>query len=249
MNSAEDDTAHAGTGGLTSEPLLVEDLMLLLLDDDGASISGAGVLHYILGGAVLVEMAMEGHVELDDGKGSGWGNGPIVKPVGGRSFNDPLLAEAYEVISKKEQRVQPVILALGSDLRTTVLERLETRGLIRKETGKFLGIFRTTKWPADDEAHEAQLRRKILAALVDGETPDERTAAVIGLVYASGAMPSLRPPLPWNSTTVERAKAFQDGQWGAEAVGTAVERTAAAIAVASAAAGVSAAVAASNVTR
>lgn len=215
--------------------LIAEDLLLLLLDDDGASISGAGTLHYTLGGAVLVELALRGWVQIDtDDRRSA--NGPLVIPTGIPRPDDPLLAEAMTVVSAKQRRVQVLILALGSDLLPVLQQRLMDRGLITQEKRRVLGLFRTTRWPATDAAHEADLRRRIRAVLEDGAEPDPRTAAVIGLVYASGAMPALRPPLPWTSTTVARAQAIQEGDWGASAVNAAVTRTAAAIAVSSAAA-------------
>ncbi len=75
--------------------------------------------------------------------------------------------------------------------------------------------------------------------LEDGETPDPRTAAIIALLSASGALPSLRPPLPWTSATATRAKQLERGHWGPEAVATAVTRTARAIVAGSAAAAIS----------
>jgi len=217
--------------------LIVEELMLLLLDDDGASIAGAGTLHYTLSGAVLVELALLGRVDIDETSGGALSrlNGPIVRPVGEEPIPDPVLRAAFDVVAEREQRVQPLLLALSKNLLPTLLDRLENRGLIRKERKRVLGIFRTTRWPAEDERHEEDLRGRIRAALEDGEEPDTRTAAVIGLVYASGAMPALRPALPWNGTTVTRAKQIMEGDWGAVAVNSAVTRTAAAIAASSAA--------------
>ncbi|BCJ61764.1 GPP34 family phosphoprotein [Micromonospora endophytica] len=87
--------------------------------------------------------------------------------------------------------------------------------------------------PAADEAHEERLRARIRRILEVGETPDPRTAATIGLLFASGAMPSLRPPLPWTSTTVIRASEIARDHWGPEVVAAAVTRTAAAIVAAS----------------
>ncbi|MDO3650419.1 GOLPH3/VPS74 family protein [Nocardia mangyaensis] len=212
--------------------LIVDDLMLLLMDDDGASIQGAGTLHYTLGGALLTELALLGRVETDD---SGIVNGPKVFPVGDGPLPDPLLQSAFDTVSEKTQRVQPLLLALGGGLWRVVRDRLVDRGLLRREDRRTLGVFRSTRWPAADEQHEAQLRARIRRVLEDNEAPDPRTAAIIGLLFASGAMPSLRPPLPWTTQTVQRASELQRGEWGPEAVGTAVARTAAGIAASSAA--------------
>lgn len=221
--------------------LIVDDLMLLLMDDDGASIQAAGTLHYTLGGAVLTELALLGRVEVDD---SGVFNGPRVTPVGEGPLPDPLLQSAYDTVARKTQRVQPLILTIGAGLWREVRDRLADRGLLQPEERRFLGVFRSTRWPAADEEHEAELRARIRRVLEDGEEPDARTAAIIALLSASGAMPSLRPPLPWNSQTVTRAQELQRGEWGAEAVSTAVTRTAAAIATSAAAVAISTAIAA-----
>ncbi|WP_422678071.1 GOLPH3/VPS74 family protein [Blastococcus brunescens] len=115
----------------------------------------------------------------------------------------------------RTRRVQPLLLALGGDLWRVVRDRLVERGLLRREESRWLGVFRSTRWPADDERHEAQLRVRIRRVLEDGETPDPRTAVIIGLLYASGSMPALRPALPWTSQTVTRAQDLLRGEWGA----------------------------------
>ncbi len=235
--ATDPDGAH-GTGDAASAPdlLVVDDLMLLLLDDDGASIQAAGTLYYTLGGAVLTELALLGRIEVDE---SGVLNGPRVLPAGEGPLPDPLLQSAYDTIAQKTQRVQPLLVAIGADLWREVIDRLAARGLVRREERKVLGLFRSTRWPAADEEHEAALRARIRRVLEDGEEPDARTAAIVGLLSASGALPSLRPPLPWTSVTVTRAKELELGHWGPEAVASAVTRTAAAVAAASAIAAVS----------
>ncbi|USQ80867.1 GOLPH3/VPS74 family protein [Ornithinimicrobium faecis] len=226
----------ASTTPAHSDLLLVDDLMLLLMDDDGASVQGAGTLYYTLGGAVLTELALLGRVEVDD---SGVLNGPRVTPVGREPLPDPLLQSAFDLVAKKTQRVQPLLIGIGADLWKVVRDRLVDRGLLRREEKRVLGVFRTTRWPAADAHHEAELRARIRRVLEDGETPDPRTAAIIALLSASGAMPSLRPPLPWTNQTVTRAKEIERGEWGAQAVSTAVTRTAAGIAASSAAVAIS----------
>ncbi len=218
---------------MDDELLIVEDLLLLLLDDDGASIAGAGTLHYTLGGAVLVDLALRGRIEEDKESG-GILNGPIIRQVGTDPLSDPVLQTAFEKVGEKPRRVQPLLLSIGANLLNPLAERLEQRGMVNRESRRFLGLFRTTAWPAADQAHETELRRKINAVLVDGEQPDPRVAAVIALLSASGAMPALRPPVPWTSQTIARAKELESGDWGAAAVSTAVTRTAAAIAASSA---------------
>jgi hypothetical protein len=238
MPATEPDGSPGGTdgGARRDDLLIVDDLMLLLMDDDGASVQAAGTLYYTLGGAVLTELALLGRIEVDD---SGILNGPRVTPTGEGPLPDPLLQSAHDTVAEKTQRVQPLLVAIGADLWREVIDRLAARGLVRREERKILGVFRSTRWPAADEEHEASLRARIRRVLEDGEAPDARTAAIVGLLSASGALPSLRPPLPWTSATATRAKELELGHWGPEAVATAVARTAAATAASSAAVAVS----------
>ncbi len=193
--------------------LIVDDLMLLLMDDDGVSIQTAGTLHDALGGAVLTELALLGRIQTDN---SGVLDGPRVTQSGEGPLPDPLLQSAYDTVAEKPQRVRPLLVALGTDLWWVVLDRLVDRGLLHREA--------------------TQLRARIRRVLADGEAADPRTAAIIGLLFASGAVPSLRPPLPWTSATVSRPSEIGRGHWGSEAHHlSAVTRTAAAIVAVSAA--------------
>ncbi|MCW1249087.1 GPP34 family phosphoprotein [Acaricomes phytoseiuli] len=226
--------------------LIVEDLMLLLLADDGRSITAAGVLPYVLGGAVLIELGLLERIELDEESG-GLGrqlSGPEVRAVGQEQLPDTLLQEAYDTIAERPRRVQTLLLSLGGELRKPVLSRLAERGLIREERGRMLGIIPVTTWPTEDQEHESALRDRIRAVLEGGAEPDTRIAVLIGLLSAVKALRYLRPPLPWSSEIARRAKELEDGDWGVQAVGAAVSRQAAAMIAASVSASVSVAIAA-----
>ncbi|TWF93390.1 GOLPH3/VPS74 family protein [Saccharopolyspora dendranthemae] len=215
------------------DTLIVEGLMLLLLHDEHGTIAGAGTLHYTLGGAMLVELALRGAIDAEEGRASL--NGPEVRAVGDVPIEDPLLRSAYDAVAQKTQRVQPLLLKIGGGLREPVIDRLVERGLVRREEKRVLGVFRSTRWPAEDSQHEADLLEDVRAVLEDGSEPDSRTAAVIALLSSSGALPTLHPTPKWSSRVATRAKEIEQGSWGASAVNAAVTRTAAAIAASSAA--------------
>lgn len=221
---------------MRGEMLIVEDLLMLLLDDKTGSPAAAGTLYYTLGGALLVDLALRGRVETD---GSGGPlSGPKVVTAGEGPLPDPMLQDAYDKVAEKPQRVQPLLIALGNGLWKPVTERLIDRGLIRREKKRFLGIIPVTHLPVQDAGPETELRGRIRAVLEDGAEPDPRTAAITALLSASGALPALRPRIAWSGEVYKRAKALEKGDWGAEAVNTAVTRTAAAVAAAAAAAAV-----------
>ncbi|MEV6282712.1 GPP34 family phosphoprotein [Kribbella sp. NPDC051770] len=221
---------------MDTETLIVEDLLLLLLDDETGTPAGAGTLHYTLGGAVLVELALRGAIESDESRAL---NGAKITAVEGKPQSDPLLQAAYEKILAKPRRIQPLLLDVGAGLWKPLVERLIERGLIRRERKKVLGLFRMTQLPATSAEHEGVLRQQLRAVLEDNATPDARIAALIALLSASGALPVLRPPLAWSGEVAKRAQQIQQGDWAASAVSTAVTRTAAAIAASSAAVAIS----------
>jgi len=72
--------------------------------------------------AVLVELALLGRVETDEGS-SGL-NGPKVIAVGDGPLPDPLLQSAYDEVAQRTQRVQPLVLAIGGGLYKPVMERV-----------------------------------------------------------------------------------------------------------------------------
>lgn len=226
---------------MDTELLLVEDLLLLLLDDESGLIKGEGTLYYTLGGAVLVELALRGHIETVDG--AGFLAGQKVQAVGTAPPSDPLLGRAYDKVAEKVRGVQSLLPLVGGDLRAQVIDRLLERGLVRRETRKTLGLFRSTRLPAQDPVYEATVLERVRAVLVDRVEPDTRTAVLAALLSASGTLPQFHPTIGWSGAVYTRGKELERGDWGAAAVATAVARTAAAIAAGTAAVTVGIAVA------
>jgi len=216
--------------------LIVEDLLLLLLDDKTGTIAGEGTLYYPLGGAVLVELALRGEVQPDDSRTLF--NGIRIAAVKGELPSDPLLRQAYEKVASKPRGVQELVIEIGTPLRGEVLDRLVQRGFIRKESRRVLGLFNTTRMPAQRPDYEAELLERVRAVLVDGVEPDPRTAALVALLSASGTLPQFHPAIKWSGKVYQRGKEFEAGNWGAAAVNTAIASTTAAIAASAAAASV-----------
>lgn len=214
---------------MRNEMLIVEDLLLLMFDDTSGTIAGEGTLYYTLGGAVLVELGVGKYVRVDENDGGL--NGLKVHAVAGDPPADPLLRGAYQKVADRKRGVQTLLIEIGTELRETVLERLVERGMLRQETKKTLGLFRTTTTKAADTGHKDALVETVRAVLLDGAEPDARTTALIGLLSASGTLPNLHRSIPWSGKVSKRAKELEKGSWGAEAVNTAVMRTVAATSV------------------
>ena len=163
--------------------LLAEDLLLLLTDDDtGRLLVSGSEADVALGGAQLIELTLEGRVDLT-GDGEGRQGRLVVRNA--TRFSGPRLDQALDLGASREgKKPDAVVGPLGKKLRDRLYSRLVEQGVLRSERGAVLGIFPTQKWPAADAAHERQLRAGLEQALLTGLRPPERVAALVSLLRA-----------------------------------------------------------------
>ena len=209
----------------TIDHLLVEDVMLVMFQPDSGTIAGENILFYVLGGAVLAEFALNGSAK---GEASSIFS-TRVQAIGEAGPSDALLQPAWDYIVDKPRDAQTVLAATGPTLREPVLNRLIERGDLERTTKKTLGIFTTSRLTLATERRE-QLLDRMRAALIDGSTVDARTAAIIGLVSASGTLSWFHKEIPWSGDVYARGKEFELANWAAAAAGAAVARTTSAVA-------------------
>ncbi|MEV0729279.1 GPP34 family phosphoprotein [Polymorphospora sp. NPDC050346] len=207
------------------KPLIAEDLLLLLFDPASGSIAGEGTLFYVLGGALLTELALDRQIDIDERTGL---RGRLVHVVGSTVPTDPLLRSARDHVAQKPRDVQAILAAIGPRLRAPVLDRLVRGGHVRRERRKVLGLFTRTALRDGGTPHRPELLARVRAVLVDGAAPDPRTAAICALISASGTLPTFHRDIPWSTPVITRAKELERGDWGAEAAAAAVARTMAA---------------------
>jgi hypothetical protein len=217
-----------------ADPALVEDLLLLLFQPRSGTIAGEGTLFYVLGGAIVAELALTDRVELTE-------NGlPKVQAVGAGAPQNALVAPGWTYISEKPRGVQTVLAAIGPPLRASVLDSLVARGDLERESRKRLGLFTTTRLTLGSDRRD-RLIAQVRAVLLDGAEPDPRTSSLIGLLSASGTLPQFDPEIPWTGTVAARSKELEQGDWGATAAASAVIRTMTAILTSAVTAGAAAA--------
>ncbi|MFC6288278.1 GPP34 family phosphoprotein [Nocardioides sp. GCM10027113] len=199
--------------------LIAEDLMLLLLRDDKGTLD-ASYPQPTLGGALLEELAVTGAVRLE--KKSVWRSGKVLG-VPGASVDDPVLRAALATVAEKERTAEDLVNRLGKDLRDVLAERLVTRGDLREERTRVLGLFPRKRWPAADTTRETEVRRDLTAALVHGVTPAPRTEALAALLHALDKPHKVvdRQGLPAREVR-RRAKGLAEGHWAAKAVRDAI---------------------------
>ena len=200
--------------------LIAEDLLLLLLDDETGK-PQTQQLQIALGGAVLVELALEGMVEVVDAK-SVWRKARVW-PVEGARPGDPVLTAAWATVGEKERTAQALVERLGKGLDDTLCGRLVECGILERRDAKVLGLFPRTRWPARDSSHEDAVRRALTTVLVNDNEPAPRIGALVALLHAvDRAHKSVRHAGVSDRDVKKRAKQLAEGQWAATAVMEAV---------------------------
>jgi len=209
--------------------LIAEDLLLLLLDDESGKLTGTAYPQPALGGALLIELAVTGAVEVEEKAGI-WKSAKV-RAVPGAAPEDALLRAGYDLVAEKDRGAQDLVERLGKGLKEELAERLVARGMLERRDDKVLGLFPRTRWPSADATHEEQVRRALTAALVTGAEPDQRTGALIALLSAVDKAHKVVDHQGMSARDVrKRAKQISEGAWAAKAVRDAIAASVAAIA-------------------
>ncbi|MFO7193469.1 MAG: GPP34 family phosphoprotein [Thermocrispum agreste] len=207
--------------------LLAEELLLLAYDDHTGRQAWGSNIDYALAGAVLIELADLDHVRLD---GTGRKARLVVRSTS--PTGHPVLdAWQGKVADQAGRKPKDVVGKLATGLRERLLDHLAQRGILRKERDRILGLFPTTRWPAHDSTHEAELRAHLRRALVDGVQPEPRLAALIALLHAVDAVPRVVGAAD-RKLAKQRAKAIAEGNWASDATRKAIEEMTAVVATA-----------------
>jgi hypothetical protein len=221
---------------MTTPPrTIAEDLLLLLLDPRHGTVAGEGLpLLHVLAGGVLVELALHEDVTIDDR--TTW-SGRRVRATGTEPPPDPLLRATWDRLADRPTDVHQLIAETGPRLRAPVLDRLVERGDLVRERRRLLGVLPSITLRLGGTGRRDAVLGPVRAALVDGAAPDPRTAALAGLLSASGSLPQLHREIPWSGAVHDRGKQLERGEWGTEAAAEAVRRTVAALVAGSVVAG------------
>jgi hypothetical protein len=213
--------------------LLAEDLLLLLTDDDSGKLAVTGdEVGIALGGAHLLDLVLLGRVDVA-ATGESVREGRLVVRDSS-STSDPLLDRALAIIAQRVgKRPSATVTALGKGQREAVYERLVSRGVLRAERTKILGIFPRDTWPAEDATHENEVRERIVSALRAPSTVDPRTGALISLLHSLRAVEKVFDPGALGvrkKELVRAAEKISEGDWASKAVRQAIDSANAALA-------------------
>ena len=208
---------------------LYEEILLLALDDDAGTTSGAGFFTNAMGGAILAELVMTGAVKIADDKKK-----KVSLGRGGR-VDDPILAECLDMAtaSKKEKKAAEWVMKFAGikDLKNRVARQLVDKGILTEETGTVLRVFKRTIYPESNPGPEQELRERMKQAIFTG-TPnvETRTVIIISLAKAGGMLNKIFPKKKLKERKI-RLERLTSGQLAGKATQDAVQGVQAAIMV------------------
>ena len=213
------------------EPLIAEDVLLLLLDEQSGKVRDRDHLDVVLGGAVLAELALAGAVRVPDRT---WFFRLRVPVTEGSFTDDEILQAAIDLVDRQTTSAPDLVKALGRANRLSIQARLVERGLVTVQEERILGVIRRTRFPAADRSQVQLLRGQLQAALLHGAQPTPRTAATIGVLSAIDALPRVIDGHGRSKNAIrQRAQEIAVADWAADAVRAAVRAAQAAIRAAS----------------
>ena len=162
---------------------LAEEFLLLLRDDDGALLRAPEwSVRYALGGAVLMDLALEHRIDTDT-------QGLFVidsTPVGDQLL-DPMLAEitradrTYDALHWVRHTTRH-----ADEIRNTALERLIDNRILELSDDRYLWIFGTRHYLLKDETTERRLTERIKSALLVDSVPDPKDVMIVTLAEGCG---------------------------------------------------------------
>ena len=161
-----------------------EEIMLLLLDDDGGDFVGVPEwsLQCALAGAVLMDLALENRIDTDLEQLILVDSTPV-----GDDLLDPTLARIAQATERHDTRYWIQHTAQhASRIRERVLERLVDRGILQRRDERLLWVFQSRRYPVVDGKADREVKLRIMAVLLSDEIPDPRDIVIVCLAEACG---------------------------------------------------------------
>ena len=206
---------------------LAEEFTLLAYDDDGTPLTDGTRLDNGLGGALLLQLALAGRVDVLDKR---------VVVLDPSPTGDPLADEALARIAAEEKGRRPGhwVSKLAKDTRPRVLDKLVRDGVLTVEKDRVLLVFPRKKYPAvggAEPAVETAARERMRAAVLGSGAVEPHTAALCALVAATELDRKVFAGLDRKKVQA-RLKEIGEGAWAADAVKKSIEEIQAAVMVA-----------------
>lgn len=168
---------------------IVEEILLLDLDDTtGNFVAIAPMsLNYAMAGAVLMELALKNRLDSDLERLIATDATPT-----GDDILDPVLATVAQAGETQSARAWVERIAgHGDAIKEQALARLVGRGILREETGRFLWVFETRRYPMIDNTEQKEVKLRLLEVLLRDTIPDPTDVVLICLADACDLFDSI----------------------------------------------------------
>ena len=158
---------------------LIEDFLLISLDDEkGRFILDTTYVDNGLAGAVMLELALNGKIELRDNR---------IHLINSDPLGNLILDQAMQAINneKKDRKLSFWIGALNanaSDIKHVTLKNLTEKGIISKQEGKTLWVFSYNKYPTKDALPENEVRSRLNNIVLDKMEPTPKCLMLLNLI-------------------------------------------------------------------
>ena len=214
-------------GGYRRIMNLAEEFALLAYGNDGVPDTDSIRLDNGLGGALLLELAIAGLLDVENKR-------VVVRdrtPTG-----DPLVDQALARIVADDKPRKPAhwVKKFAKDARKLTLDRLVDQAVLTRQEDTVLLVFPRTRYPAPDGVEpvpETEARRRLTAAVAGTGPVEPRTAALCALVAATNLDRKVFRTLD-RERAKERLKEISAGDWTATAVRKTIEEVQTAVIVA-----------------
>jgi hypothetical protein len=160
---------------------LLEEYLLLALDDDkGKFVIDSTRLHYGFAGAVLLELALRGKIQVegeklilrDDTYEPEMSVNKMIDVI--REQDSPTLKKSIQSLARK-----------SSEIKNDTLQRLINKGILKKEEHKVLWIIPYEKYPTSDLTPENKVRKRLDDVLSSESTIDPHDLMLLSLIDAT----------------------------------------------------------------
>lgn len=201
--------------------LIAEELLLLVYRLDGTAHGKTMELDKALGGALLMELALDGRIHLV---------GKCLWPAmdAGRRPCHPELGKALALVAERPRPPKQLVDKLSAGVRRRLSMELVEAGVLTDGFSWVLGIFPRQRYPVADPGPRKDAMRRLRAAVIEGADPDPRTAALATLILAAGLTRRIFPGEDQRAVKA-RLRELSEGDWAAEAVRKAVQAAQAAM--------------------
>lgn len=164
---------------------IAEELHLLLTDDAGAPIAGAGYRAHAEITALVVDLMIAGRVRV------GTDDDARVEITSTASTGRPLLDAALSRLTPHDgERLREIIVRNDLDPWDEIVASLTSAGVLAERRRRFLGLG-SPYAPTVDASAEAELRRRLARVLARELAPDLGDAVLLQLVQAIGVAPAV----------------------------------------------------------